>query len=288
MDASTDRTGRRRPNRTHRFLFLVTLLLVGGLGRTPVVAQPQSLRFEEKGRLPAAEANQAVAVDDEYVYAIDNRAIGKYDKATGEKADHWSGAEEGRIHHLNSGVVIDDTLYCAHSNFPEVPMVSSIELWDVETMTHVGRHAFGIYEGSATWVDRHDGAWWVVFAHYAGEGGVSGKGPAWTRLVRFDDAWRRTGGWVFPASLIEQFRPYSNSGGAWGPKGRLYVTGHDATEVYVLERPAAGATLRLVDTLTFPGQGQGIAWSPSAPNVLYGIRRADRTIVWARLQDEGE
>lgn len=50
----------------------------------------------------------------------------------------------------------------------------------------------------------------------------------------------------------------------------------------------AGATLRLVTTLEFPGQGQGIAWDPSAPTVLYGIRRAERMVVWARLQDEGE
>lgn len=263
---------------------LVTILL-GGLGQRPVDAQPQ---FEVSGRFAAAEANQAVAVDDEYVYAIDNRAIGKYDKATGERVDRWRGSENGRIHHLNSGVVIDDTLYCAHSNFPEVPMVSSIEMWDVETMTHVGSHSFGIYEGSATWVDRHKGNWWVAFAHYEDEGGVPGKGAEWTQLVRFDDAWRRTGGWAFPTAVIEQFRPYSNSGGAWGPEGQLYVTGHDATEVYVLERPTAGGTLRLVETLDFPGQGQGIAWSPTSPNVLYGIRRVDRTVVWARLQTADE
>lgn len=263
---------------------LAALLLVGGLGAPLAKAQSDSLRFEEDGRFAAPEANQAVAVDEEYVYAIDNYAIGKYEKLTGEKVDEWHGAENRQIGHLNSGVVIDDTLYCAHSNFPDVPMMSSIEMWDVETMTHVGSHSFGIYEGSATWVDRHDGSWWVVFAHYAGEGGVAGKGPEWTRLIRFDDDWRPTGGWGFPEAVIDRFRPYSNSGGAWGPAGRLYVTGHDAAEVYLLERPRAGATLRLVDTLDFPGQGQGIAWSPSRPNVLYGIRRADRTVVWARLR----
>lgn len=272
--------------RAHCFFLLVAILLAGGLGQSSAGAQPQSLRFEEEGRFSAAEANQAVAVDDEHVYAIDNHTIGKYDKTTGEKVDQWSRGEDGRIHHLNSGIVIDDTLYCAHSNFPGIPMVSSVEMWDVETMTHAGSRPLGIYEGSATWVDRHDGSWWVVFAHYAGEGGVPGKGPKWTRLVRFDDHWRRTGGWAFPAPVIEQFRPYSNSGGAWGPEGRLYVTGHDATEVYVLERPAAGATLRLIDTLDFPGQGQGIAWDPSTPTVLYGIRRSDRTVVWARLLGE--
>lgn len=253
-------------------------------GVVPAVAQPRDLEFEEQGRFSASEANQAVAVDEQYVYAIDNHSIGKYDKASGKRVDGWEGTEGSSIHHLNSGVVVDDTLYCAHSNFPDVPMVSSIEMWDVDTMKHVGSHSFGIYEGSATWVDRHEGDWWVVFAHYEGEGGVSGKGPEWTTLVQFDETWRPKGGWAFPSEVIDQFRPYSNSGGAWGPDGRLYVTGHDATEVYLLERPNAGGTLRFVNTLDFPGEGQGIAWDPSEPGVLYGIRRTDRQVVHALLR----
>jgi hypothetical protein len=30
----------------------------------------------------------------------------------------------------------------------------------VATMEHVDTHSFGIHQGSATWVDRHDGSWW--------------------------------------------------------------------------------------------------------------------------------
>lgn len=254
----------------------------------PVFAQPEALHFEEQGHLSAAEANQAVAVDAQHVYAIDNHSIGKYDKVSGERVGGWEGEDDGPIHHLNSGVVIDDTLYCAHSNFPDVPMVSSIEMWEVETMEHVGSHSFGIYKGSATWVDRHEGDWWVAFAHYEGEGGVPGKGPEWTTLVQFDEEWRSKGGWAFPPEVINRFRPYSNSGGAWGPDDRLYVTGHDATEVYLLERSQAGGTLRLTNTLDFPGQGQGIAWDPAEPNVLYGIRRTDRQIVQATLSESDD
>lgn len=257
-------------------------LLLGGAA-APGVAQPQDLHFEEQERLSASEAHQAVAVDAHYVYAIDNQSIGKYEKASGERVDGWKGEENGPVRHLNSGVVIDDTLYCAHSNFPNVPMVSSIEMWEVDSMEHVGRHAFGLYKGSATWVDRRDGDWWVVFAHYEGEGGVEDKGPEWTALVRFDDEWRAKGGWGFPSEVIDRFRPYSNSGGAWGPDGRLYVTGHDAAEVYLLERPEAGGTLDYVNTIEFPGEGQGIAWDPSETGVLYGISRSQRQIVRASL-----
>ncbi|MFB6097537.1 MAG: hypothetical protein ABEK84_00165, partial [Salinibacter sp.] len=118
--------------RYHLQVVLAFLLMGASAGRPAGAQQPR--RFVKGGQFSAPEAFQAVAVDDEYVYAIDSHAIGKYDKTTGKRVDRWTAAEEGPIHHLNSGVVIDDTLYCAHSNFPEVPMVSSIELWDVETM----------------------------------------------------------------------------------------------------------------------------------------------------------
>jgi len=41
--------------------------------------------LQELRRFKAAEARQAVAVDAHHFYAIDNRAIGKYDKRTGER-----------------------------------------------------------------------------------------------------------------------------------------------------------------------------------------------------------
>lgn len=259
----------------------------------PTQAQdPDSTTFSLVDRLSAEEANQAVAVDANHVYAITNRKIGKYDKETGERVDGWAGAEDGPIIHLNSGVVIDDTLYCAHSNYPGTPMVSSIEMWDVRTMTHVGSHSFGIDQGSATWVDRRDGHWWVAFAHYGRRvhggpsGGMAGKGPDWTALVKYGPNWVRCEGFVFPTAVIDRMRPYSTSGGAWGPNDRLYVTGHDKTEVYVLALPSAGSTLRLLDTADFPGEGQGIAWDPARPDRLYGIRRSEREVVVTQMAPE--
>jgi hypothetical protein len=166
----------------------------------------------------APEARQGVAVDTEAVYVIDSRKIGKYDKRTGKRLGEWADAEDGPIQHLNSGVVIDGRLYCANSNYPNQPMTSSIEIWDTSSLEHVGNHSFGIYEGSATWVDFHDGHWWVVFANYATHGGAPGKGPEWTALVQFDEQWRRRAAWVLPQALVKEFSPYSSSGGAWGPQ----------------------------------------------------------------------
>lgn len=266
------------------------ILLVGLSGR----AVGQDGDFAVDRALAAEEAHQAVAVGADHVYAITNRAIGKYDKETGERVGGWSGGEDGPLLHLNSGVVIDDTLYAAHSNYPGAPMVGSIEMWDPATMEHVGSRSFGIYEGSAAWVDRHDGSWWVAFVHYGrrvhGEGpsgGVAGKGPDWSTLVEFGPDWERRQGFVFPPELVDRVRPYSFSGGTWGPDGHLYVTGHDSTKVYELERPEAGSQLRFLEAHDFPGEGQGIAWDPARPGVLYGIRRSVHEIVVTSRPDDG-
>ncbi len=229
---------------------------------------------------PAREARQGVAVDAEVIYVVSDQAIGKYDKRTGKRIGQWIGAEDGPIQHLNSGVVIDGRLYCAHSNYPDQPMTSSIEIWDASSLEHVASQSFGIYQGSATWVDFHEGHWWVVFANYATHGGSPGKGPEWTQLVQFDRQWRRLAAWVLPAALVSEFSPYSNSGGAWGPDGYLYLTGHDGPTVFRVALPCSGSTLVLEDRIAVPIEGQGIAWDRSEDSPrLYGLRRSSRTVV---------
>jgi hypothetical protein len=98
----------------------------------------------------ATDANQGVAVDEDYIYSIDNFAISKRDKATGKALLQWYGGEDGPIIHLDGGVVINGTLYAPHSNYPSVPEVSSIEMWDVKTMKHVGSHPFGTAHGQVS------------------------------------------------------------------------------------------------------------------------------------------
>jgi hypothetical protein len=264
--------------------WLVACAAPAGPRSASVAAPGQGPRFEVVRRFPAVEANQAVAADAAHFYAIDNRTIAKYDKTSGKRTDRWTGPADGPILHLNSGVVLDGRLYAAHSNYPGVPMWSSIEIFDADSLEHVGSHSFGIGPGSATWIDRRDGRWWVAFAHYAGRGGESGKGPGWTELVVFDDDWRRVAGYVFPPEVLERFGRYSTSGGAWGPDGLLYVSGHDAPEVYALRVPRAGSQLELVHVLPVESEGQGIAWEPGETGALYTIRRSAREIVVSRLR----
>ena len=129
--------------------------LSAGLAALPALAQ-SGRRAVEVRRIPAPEANQAVAADKNHLYAIDNHAIGKYDKRTGQRVARWE-CERGKpLIHLDSGVVYDGVLWCTHSNFPRVPMTSSIETWETATLEHSSSYSFGIRGGSATWMDLRD------------------------------------------------------------------------------------------------------------------------------------
>lgn len=232
-------------------------------------------------RIDAPEARQGVAVDDAYVYGIGNQVVAKYDKFTGERVAIWEASDDLPLIHLNSGVVIDGQLICAHSNYGGIPMTSSIEIWDTETLTHIESHSFGILYGSLTWCDKKDGDWYACFAHYDKSGGYPEKDHSFTSVVKFDAEWQRLESWVFPREVLDRFHPYSSSGGAWGADGRLYCTGHDNDDLYVFELPKAGSVLRLVEITKFPIYGQAIAFDRSGTGLLYGIVRAEGVVVAA-------
>jgi len=95
--------------------------------------------LKQIGEFNVPEANQGVGVDDRYFYAVDNQTIAKYDKKTGKLAGKWQGPKEGPILHLDSALLMDGKIFCAHSNYPDWPMTSSLEIWDAATMLHVGK-----------------------------------------------------------------------------------------------------------------------------------------------------
>ena len=237
-----------------------------------------SLNATELRRWKAPEARQGVAVDDRHFYAVVNTRIAKYDKRTGRKVAEWVG-DRLRITHLNSCAIIQRQLVCAHSNFPEVPMTSSVEIFDPGTMRHVRSIPLGMGTGSLTWVERRGERWWAGFANYDSKGGEPGRNHRFTQIVIFDDQWRRVGGYRLPDSVLERFAPLSNSGGSWGEDGLLYLTGHDAQEIYVLREPGEGGTLEHVATVAAPLDGQAWAWDRSQPRTLYGITRGQGEVV---------
>lgn len=254
--------------------------------RQPPLPEPAPLlgAAELIRRLPAVEAAQGVAVDATHVYAVANSRIGKYDKVTGAKVGEWRG-DPAEFVHMNSCSLIEGQLVCAASNYPQHPMASSVEVFDPVKMEHVRSVPLGTGTGSLTWVERHDGFWWAAFANYDEYAGEQGRDHRFTTLVKFDDQWRRVGGYAFPPFVLFRFQPSASSGGGFGPDGLLYVTGHDHPELYVLKLPKAGAVLRHVATIPIPFEGQAFDWDESQPRVLYGISRARREVVAVRVPE---
>ena len=244
----------------------------------PVQSEPDPVQAQTITKLEVPEANQGIAVDRQHFYAIDNTTIAKYDKESGERVGLWEDKEGGLFIHLDSGMVMNSRLYTAHSNYSDLPMTSSVEVFDVKTMKHVGTHSFGIEWGSFTWLDRHDGFWWAGFANYNrvfGNNQLAYGNKHWTTIVKLNDNWQRLEAWTLPEGVLERFEDMSNSGGSWGPDGKLYLSGHDPAEVYVMELPEAGSVLQWVGTVELEIAGQGIAWDHSQRDVLYGIVRGE-------------
>lgn len=239
----------------------------------------------ELGRWSVREANQGVAVDAEHFYGIGNHALVKHRKDTGERVAEWIGLRGGPIVHFNAGYVDGDQLVLAHSNFPQLPMASSLEIHDARTLQPLSSHSFGIRLGSLTWAVRHRGSWWACFANYNDSGTTPGFDQRWTHFGQFDDRWQLLQSWLFPPQVIAIWGRSASSGGDWGDDGLLYVTGHDAPELYVLRLPRHGVTLEYVTTIDVPFEGQAWAWdrSVAGERVIYGISRARQEVIAARI-----
>lgn len=253
-------------------------IAVALLAALPAIAKeaPPQGSCELLRRFQIDEARQAVAVDADAFYAIDNTIIAKFDKQTGALVTTWAGETHGSIVHLNSATVVDGKLYAAHSNYPARPIASSVEIWDAATLGHLESRSLGTERGWLAWLDRDaTGIWWGAFATYNSGPDKSSltDGSRFTQVARFDANWRVAETWAFPDALVEEFGDMSNSGGSWGPDGKLYVTGHDKARLYVVEPPEIGAQLKWVGTLSAAIGGQGIAFDHSRPGMIYGIIR---------------
>lgn len=253
---------------------LLTLLLLAA-APAPVVR-----------RIPAPEAHQGVATDGTHVYAIANSMIGKYDKRTGRRVAQWRG-DPKFFPHTNSCAVVGAELVCAASNYPAVPMASSVEVFDTATMRHKRTTSLGPGRGSLTWLDWHAGSWWAAYANYDGRGGEPGRNHRYTQLVRLDADMREREAWRFPDTILARFTPMSSSGGAWRADGTLTITGHDHPELYVLRVPTAGSTLEHVGTILIATPGQAIDWDPDEPDLLWSIDRGAKMLVVSRVKFSG-
>jgi hypothetical protein len=223
---------------------------------------------------PAPEATQGVAAGARHFYAIGNSVIARYEIASGRRAGEWAGPRNGPIRHMNSCLADRARVWCANSNYSLTPMGSSIEVFDAVTLTHVDSHSLGMMdEGSLTWFDRYRDGWIAGFAHYDATGGVPFKNHRFSSVVTFDAVWRRTGGWLFPSTVIERMAPYAASGGAIGPDGWLYLLGHDRPEMYVVARPSMGPTLIHLATIDLEAEGQAFSWAQDGSRTVFTVDR---------------
>lgn len=230
-------------------------------------------------RIAAPEARQGAASDGRFAYAIDNHRIGKYAIASGRPVASWRG-DPKRFRHINSCTLVGRELVCAASNYPADPPTSSVEFFDAARLVHRRSVNLGVGSGRLTVMDRHRGQWWAVFANYDGRG--EERDHRSTVLVRMNDAFRPLGAWRFPPTVLKRLAPNSVSGASWTADGRLTVTGHDRTELYVVGFPRVGAVLDHVATASLVTPGQAIDWDPRDPKLLWSIDRKRREIVASR------
>ncbi|MBX3742172.1 MAG: hypothetical protein KF712_14360 [Akkermansiaceae bacterium] len=225
--------------------------------------------FVETRVVPSGYATQAAAVDDRYIYAVANKGIAKIDRADGREL----AVSEGKASHLNSAVVMDGKIYCAHSNFPLKPEKGEIMVLDPQTMKLETFHELSEPPGSLTWALERDGSWWCHFAHYGKDNGNS-------VLVRYDADWKETGRWTYPPEFVAEWGKMSLSGAVW-QSGELLATGHDKKRIYRLKVPEAGKVVEWVVTHPSPFPGQGIALDPETGG-LVGIDRKRKSVVFAK------
>ncbi|MGB0373255.1 MAG: hypothetical protein ACPGN3_18145 [Opitutales bacterium] len=291
----------------HGVLNNIWMGVVAALSLASVTAGADSLSIEETGlpkyrllrQFKAPEARQGVAVDGASIYVVGNRVVAEYSKQSLQpKNAVLEFPEEGPIIHFNDGILSEGKLWLSHSNYPGVPMVSSLEVVDPETLQHERSHSFGITDGSLTWVAPiKGGGWYACFAHYGNRAAMPDRDHFWTRLVRFDAGWRMQESWAFPRKLVEEkFGKYSSSGGAlldssWLPEGtpesfrkaiearpHFLITGHDHTALFLMRLPRAGGVLEWVATIPFPSEGQAFALDPHEPGHIYSIHKAKRLV----------
>ena len=249
----------------------------------PMPSHAQSApEAHELRRFTAEEAHQGVATDADFFYAIGDHEIGKYSKQTGKRVAQWKGEPPSFIH-INSCSAWKTELVCAMSNFPGVPMTSSVERFDRATLKHTGTHAFGPGRGSLTWIDWHQGSWWACFANYDGRGGEPPRDHRSTLLVRLSESFLEQESWLFPDDVLDSFGHMSASGGRWGAGGLLYVTGHDLPEMYVLRLPQSGGRLEHVTTITIPTNGQAFDWDFGHPDKFWSIERKGAIVIESQL-----
>jgi hypothetical protein len=232
---------------------------------------PQSITLETLQEWASPDARQASVATEQYILAINNHSVSKYDRASGSLI---ASKNYPNTQHLNSGFLFEQVIYCAHSNYPNHPDSSSIRIIDPKTLSMKVAKDLGQTDGSLTWIIRSKDYWYGLFAFY-------GENNYLTYLARMNDQWGVLDQWTFPEEIIEKMSKMSISGGVKWKDGFL-VTGHDEKALYYLTLPESGSILKYIKQFKAPFTGQGIALDPTTEG-LVGIKRAEKKVISARF-----
>ena len=232
--------------------------------------------------IAADHARQGVASDGESIYVIDNSTITRILIANRQVSGEWTG-DKDLFPHLNSCTVVEVELVCASSNYPAVPQLSTVEIFDLEALQHKESIALGPMPGSLTTLDRHDGKWWATFANYDDRGTPEGRSHRDSFVAQLDDDFRIIRMWGLPDAVLDRLAPSSISGASWSEDGQLYLSGHDRPELYVVALPQAGGILRHIATIGIDTHGQAIDIDPADKTLIWSINRDSRAVHASRL-----
>ena len=253
--------------------FPVCCLLFSATPGQAVCAQSPSVGFKQTRVLPAAEAVQAAAATANHVFAITSDKVAVYTRKSGQRI----GVSSGAAQHLNSGLVWQGKLLCAHSNYPQLPENSEVKILDPLTLKLTTFKSLGDCGGSLTWIVRRGAHWLCNFARYE-------EHNHQTFLVEFDAQFKELRRWTYPPSVIEKLGRFSLSGGVWY-QDELLVTGHDDPVAFRLQLPQTGKQLKHLGNYPVPFTGQGFAVDPVGGG-LVGINRAKRQVIFANFGSE--
>jgi len=253
-------------------LFVARPVAIGLTDSDDDAGSPTRIRYT----IDTPFARQGVAVSADRLYAVSDHGIQALDRRTGRALATIT--DDDRYQHL-SGCIVRRTLVCAHSNFPNLPMVNSIETFDLNTLRPVASHPLADVRGSLTWIVPWGDGWLACLANYDGRGGAAGRDHAATLIVQLSPRLTTERTFRLPAPVLDRLAPDSVTGGAIGRNGLLYVTGHDRAEAYVLAIPLRGDMLHHVATIPMPTDGQAIAFDPVAPLLLWSVDRPHQQLV---------
>lgn len=239
------------------------------------------------------QANQSVAVNNDFIFVINKTSIVKHNKASGELIKTFSTIGHERMKQLNNGIVLGRLLYVC--NYYDGN--NTIEVLDLDL-----EHKYYIEvkgnSGELKAIDYFQGRWWALFGH---DGDKTSQtiiaelygpyGPAkiqaseqrqknifFNRVKGAPARWNIRNRWHFPTDVYKHISPRTFAGFSFGPDHLVYVAGYGSEVIYVLEMDYHMNVLMLQKMIETELNGGGVVWDRKN-EVMYGVNKERGEVV---------